>query len=381
MSFEQTKSRGLYLPVSEVTNLAQEIPRRCDSYVLNFSEKNFNAEKILKLYDNDALLQQAIDTPVEDSLSPWRDGVDYDKKYLIKEKVIEAIKQARLLRQVALLPVFKDRQGSFISFDKSLESVVEEGVSIEHFVMIKSFEAEDEIDNDLFSENFGKPKFYKTKSDKDVRIHHSRIVIVNGSRGRKSAAEGFIYFFSMFHDAYEEMIRATGESNVWTLGTNMEAIKNSYMDALDVGVETNGSMNKGNERRLENFRGSMNSRGAYMYDKDMEKVERNAVTNLDAIVKAVDMSLDVLCAAVDIVPSRYIGKSQGGLNSSNKSELANMVMIACNFRAHFAEPVLNKIDKMFSLVLDTEIPEYQWNPLKAEAFSDIKPLVMNESVA
>lgn len=352
-------------------NSAKPLARHCDEYDIN--AQDIGRDELMELYSNDSLLQQAVDTPVLDALTNWREGVDHDEQYKLKKHVIKAIRRARLLRHAAIVPILLDSEGKAIALSVNLDRAVELGATIDRFIVIDSIEMSEEVETDVFSANHGKPKSY---SANNKPIHFSRLIVFSGSVSEKSAAESFLYYFKKFHEAYEEMMRAMGEANVWALGTDIDALKEAYEAAQQVGNSTKkfddivGS-------RLNNFRGAMNSAGAYLYDKNSEELEKHPVTNLDGLVKGVDQTLSVLCAAVNISPSQFLGRSQGALGGSNTTEIYNSVQASNSLRTLIIEDPLSDLDAFISAIEGKEQPAYTWNPTPIEALAEAG----NESVA
>ncbi|NKB76245.1 MAG: DUF1073 domain-containing protein [Gammaproteobacteria bacterium] len=330
-----------------------------------------NRETYSTVYNNDSLVQQAIHVPVVDCLTSWREISDpalslHDSELNFKQVMLEAGAKSRLYGRALIVPVLVDSNGYKMALNRPLENLPK-GIEIKKLIVVDDFEDGEELEKNVLSDNHGKPKHYIIN---DKKIHASRVIVVDGSVSGRSFLDGILIYFNGFHRAYAEAIRATEEANIPVLATNLQELAGQIQARKAMGI-SDVDYGEVLEARARNFRGNNNSRNAHLIDKNHEEVSNISKINIGDIVKVVEMSADLLCSAVDIPASRFLGKSYGGLNSSNTSDIQNYIQILHEMRTLLLEKPVRAFDRFVSDVTGSVTGfGYEWNVLAIERFLD-----------
>ena len=326
-------------------------------------------EALEQLYD-DALFRQAVEVPIVDSLSNWRDVTDQtlkkaDTEYLVKETIVDAFISARKFGTALIVPVLLDPDEKLIPFSKRLDAV--DGAKIFRLVVMDDFKVDEVLEKNILSPYHGRPiKYYLN----DKPVHPSRVIPVFANKSGKSLAKGVLDYFNSMKIRAHESDRATEEANIQALGTNIKSLKGQLDAEVVAGNLPPGTdLQELLEARARNFRSNSNNNNALIYDKEEEEVSSITKGNIGDMVKAVEQSLDLLCSAVDIPSSRYLGRSIGGLANSNQSDIKNYIQSLNGMRMLSVEPVVKELDR-FIQKLDSGITnlEFEWNPLAIEGY-------------
>jgi len=153
----------------------------------SFTEIPFN--QLENAYRSDWVAGKAVDIPAEDATSEWRSWnataeqisqlERCEQQIWVQAKVESALKKARLYGGGAIVIGIKGQEDVSLPID--LERIKQGDLQYLHDVSRYELTA-GEIDWDLGSPYFGRPKYYRLATGKstEVNIHPSRVVHFNG---------------------------------------------------------------------------------------------------------------------------------------------------------------------------------------------------------
>lgn len=324
----------------------------------------------------DALIQQAVDVPIQDAISNWleieeKNLADYVYDFDLKSVFMEAGIHARKYGSAMLLPVIIGSKGNKIGLGRSLDSLSasDDSFFIAKVVLVKNFSKSEVIDSsDVLSDNYGKPKSYSIGGSQSKSIHPSRVIIINANGAGVSLIESIYDYYRDFIKRRDETTRATEESNWLILKTNLEMLYEEAMKRAEASGSTasvEGEVDRLMRNRLSEMRSNANNNNAYGIDKNEEEIEQISKNNISQLVSATEQSFDHLTAAIDIISLRFFGKGVGGLSDSNDFKIYNVSLIG--LRSFMFDPALKRFFKMVK-VLDKDIVNtgYSWNKTPIE---------------
>ena len=339
-------------------------------YTLARSKQSFTAEctdreALDKLYE-DALVQQAVDVPVRDALSSWREIKDgsfnaADSDLGIKDVLIEAGVNSRKYGKALILPVITDLQDNRISLSKTMESILEEPTQykLARLIVVTDFESSSEKESNILSDNYGKPKSYKVNGG---MVTASRAIIVSANSIGTSFITSINDYLCDFKSRNAETTTAVEESNWLAFGTDLNMLIESAQAMSEAkGGDPEAIVSDLLKNRTRELRQNAKNTNAWAYDKNSEKVDQVSKTNIDAMVNATEQSAKFLAAAADIPMSRFLGYRAGGLGADSDG---NYSQTLSGLRASMFEHPLKSIDKIV-LALNTDIKsgEFEWGEI------------------
>ena len=329
-------------------------------------EENELRETLQELY-KDALIARAVNTPVIDAVVSGRDIKDAKLKKAVTDlaldKVIrEAGIKARTYGKCGILPVLIDREGKKIPFSKDLETV-ETGFSVQRLLMIDDFEEHDKKVTDVFSESFGKPKYYKIGKS---RIHPSRMTVVNANRSGISFIESVFRYFCDFESRNSDVTKAVYENNFIILYTDINLLHEVAAANIAASGRGGSSHTASDEAyellnaRVAELRENANSDNGYGLDKENEKIETLLRDNIDQLIKSVESSLTILASAVSIPASIYLNQNNKGALSTDNDYLVYTQTLA-GLRDFMFSESLTYLDKIIGGTVGATNMTYEWN--------------------
>lgn len=338
---------------------------------------NENRKAIDDLY-TDLLIQKSVFTPINDSLSEWReikDAVlkDYDKTLNIKRVIIDVYTAFKKYGHVIILPVLVDRYGVKVPFGIPLRNILDRQPVVQKLLVIDDFTFDEGKITDVLSDDYGKHKQYQIN---DKPVHPSRIILM-GDENTDSFVKNLAHYHNSFHDRTYETTRAVKESNFLTLGTDFDRLSEQILSSID-NIEAlspnvvRTMVVEAVENRAKNLRSNSNNQNAYIYDKKTEEITELQKSTISAMANAAKDSLDVYNAAVDIPASRFLGKTTGNGFGAN-IDISNYVQTLNGRRSMEVEPVLKSLDE-FLQNTDDKINDlsYNWNKLAIQQYNEIE---------
>lgn len=319
-----------------------------------------------KLY-KDALVQQAVDVPVRDALSGWRDIKDtnlsrLDSELGVKKALIEAGIVSRKYGKALILPVITDLQDNRISLTTPMDTITEDAgnYKLARLLVIDDFESGSKKESNVLSDNYGKPKSYKVNGG---MVTASRAIIVSASSTGGSFIESINDYLCDFKSRNSETTTAVEESNWLAFGTDLNMLIENAQALTEAkgGGDPETIVSELLQNRTRELRQNARNTNAWAYDKENEKVDQVSKTNIDDMVNATEQSAKFLAAAADIPMSRFLGYRAGGLSADSDG---NYVLTLEGLRASMLESPLDEIDKiLIALNSDVQSGEFEWNEI------------------
>jgi hypothetical protein len=328
------------------------------------SERRTNLSNIYK----DSLIQQAVEVPVRDALSSWRLPADkellsLDNEVGIKSALIDAGIHARIYGQSMLIPVIVDQNNNRVPLTTTIErlKINAERYRVVRVILIKNFSASDFTEENVLSDNFGRPKYYTVNGN---RVNASRCIVIKANNAGTSFIEAIMPYYCNFKRRDHETTRAVEEANFLAFGTDL----NMLIEIANAQVEAQGGnaeliVEQLIRERLRELRRNANNSGVWGYDKESEKVEQVSKTNIAAMVAATDQSAKFLSAAVDIPASRFWDFRPSGM-AGDGGDGKNYNQTLVGLRSFMFEPALYRLDKILQIFTPSiKSTDYEWNEL------------------
>lgn len=327
------------------------------------------ASRLDELYSSDAILQQIVQDPINDSLSNWRetseDMQELEEELEYQRIFMESGILARRNGESLIIPIL-ELDGKKVPLTTSLEKAISDGAKVNRLMVVSDFESGDNLVTDTFSQYHGRPVRYKIgKQEKEV--HHSRAVPVYANLEKTSVFQGIEEYLSSFHLGRQDVSRAVQEANFLVLSTDFAEIQKIIDDKNIVNGEDEDLYDFINGR-LQNLRSNANNNNSYAIDKDLESLTNIQKANIDSMVKAVDQMAQFLSGASNVPLAKLFGKQQGGLNSSSQTDIQNYVIFLKGMRFMVLQPSLIELDK-FMRAIDKDLDiKFTWNPVASEQY-------------
>lgn len=338
----------------KLTNLVSGLGTSRDKAAGNiFGVVTQNDAELAAAYDGAWLPQKIVDIPAMDACRMWRnwqasdtqieDIEDEEKRLGVQAKVLEAKTWARLFGGAAILI---GDGSSNPSEPLNIDRISKGGIKYLN-VFTRQQCVAGEIDLDLESEFYGKPKDYTLTglTGSTVAVHPSRLVIFLGPKSATDACGG-------------------GHGDGWgksALLPVMDAIKNMdgtagniaslvFEAKVDVVKIPNFMSNIGNdgyaEKVLARWRLAMTGKGingALMIDAEEDYQQKSAnFANLPAVL---DRFMQIVSGAADIPATRLLGQSPAGMSATGESDLRNYYDRVAVIQSLEMEPAMVRLDE------------------------------------
>lgn len=333
---------------------------------IDSESSQYTARSLLDTIYRDALVQQAVEVPIQDALSSWRTpedkGItDSDNLLNTKQQLSDAAIRARRYGAALLIPVLVDGYGNRIPLTTTLEVAVRvDGVRVARLIVVDDFtEAESKI-TDPLSDQYGLARSYSVNGG---RVHSSRAWLINANNAGTSFIDGIFPYLCSFESRNRQIDKAVEESNWLAFGTDLNMLvehASSLSQAKGGDPETIvAELLKG---RLRELRRNANNNNAWAYDKSSEEVIQIAKTNIGQMVDAAEQSAKLLSAAADIPMWRFLGYHVSSMGSGNDDKNYGQTLIG--LRSAMVEPALHWLDKLLmSVNKKIKSVGYKWNPI------------------
>jgi len=346
-----------------------------------YTQPILSDEQIIAAYRGSWLPRKIVDIPALDSCRKWRnwqadekqiEAIEAEEKRLnVKGKVLEASKKARLFGGAALLIGTGDVDPSLpLEPDK----VGKQGLQY-LTVMTRRHLAAGEVDRDVASEWYGKPKYYtvSTADGTQIQVHPSRLVLFNGAM---VPDEDFGF----------ALTNGWGES---VLVAALDAIKNSDATAgniaslifeakVDVIKVPNFSANIGNQayedavlRRYSLANTIKGINGTLILDAEEEYDSKSA--QLGGLTDILMAFMQIVSGAADIPVTRLLGQSPAGMNATGESDMKNYHDRIQSMQELEMSPAMARLDEcIIRSATGARDPSvyYAWAPLEQMSEKD-----------
>lgn len=337
----------------------------------SFAEIPYN--QLENAYRSDWVAGKAVDIPAEDSTSEWRtwsataDQITLleqcEQRIGVQAKVESALKKARLYGGGAIVIGIKGQED--VSKPIDLERVKQGDLQYLHDVSRHELTA-GEIECDLGSEYFGRPKFYQlsTGSTLSLNIHPSRVVHLNGRDLPSKRTAGYTGWGDSIIQRIDDAVKhaAIPQQQIATLlmESNVDIIKiPNFMANVSTGEYRNKLISRW---QLAALMKSIN-RGMIL---DKEEEWTKLTPNFSGLKDLAMMYMEIASGASDIPATRMLGKSPDGLNATGQSDLENYYKLIGNIQKNKISPALRVLDEcIIRSALGYRHPEiyYTWRPL------------------
>lgn len=285
-------------------------------------------EQAIHAYRGSWMARKTIDIPAYDSTRKWR-GWQADKDQIglieaeekrlgIKHKLLEAQIKARLFGGAAVFIGTGERD---TSQPLNPERIGKGGIKYLS-VMTRRQLSPTEIEQDVQSEYFGRPKAYRLQNSA-IDIHPSRLIIFVGAKlPDQELVTGNEYGWgdSVLTAILESVKQADATmANVASMvfEAKVDVIKlPNFMDSLDDPRYRDLVL-----QRLALANTAKGINGALLLDSSEDYETKSA--NFGNLPEIMDRFLQQVCAASDIPATRYLSQAPAGMNSTGESDLLN----------------------------------------------------------
>lgn len=324
-------------------------------------------------YRADWVAGKAIDIPAEDATSEWRSWnakagqiskLEACEQVLgVQAKVESALKKARLYGGGAIVIGIKGQAD--LSKPISLNTIKQGDLEYLHDVTRWELTAS-EIDWDLGSPYFGRPKYYRLTAGNTVAvdIHPSRVVHFNGRDLPSRRVAGYDGWGDSIIQRIDDAVKhaAIPQQQIATLlmEANVDIIK---IPNFMANVATQEYRDKLITRwHLAAVAKSVNR--ALMLDKEEEWTKLSP--NFSGLKDLAMMYMEIASGAADVPATRMLGKSPDGLSATGQSDLENYYKSIGTLQKNRIAPAMRTLDEcLIRSALGDRPPEiyYTWRPL------------------
>jgi phage-related protein (TIGR01555 family) len=324
-------------------------------------------------YRSDWVAGKAVDIPAEDATSEWRAWNATAEQISLLEKCEQnlgvqaktesGIKKGRLYGGGAIVIGIKNQED--VSLPINLDAVGQGDLQYLHDVSRWELTA-GEIDWDLGSEYFGRPKYYRLSTGNTVAvdIHPSRVVHFNGRDLPSRKTAGYDGWGDSIIQRIDDAVKhsAIPQQQIATLlmEANVDVIK---IPGFMAQVSTDEYRSKLISRwQLAAVMKSIN-RGLIL-DKDEEWTKLSP--NFSGLKDLAMMYMEIASGAADVPATRMLGKSPDGLSATGQSDLENYYKMIGNVQKNKISPALRTLDEcIIRSALGSRPPEVYctWRPL------------------
>ena len=275
-----------------------------------------------------------------------------------------------------MLPVLiakQNKQVIKIPLNMELDKVLSTYSNIEilKIIIIKDFEADDNLETDIIKPNYGMPKWYTYQSNnRSVKLHPTRILHIKNTDSADSFIDSLLPYMEHYIRRNNEVTRATEEANWIILKTDFKRIQQEISSRLGVVSSQQGLManrevvkakvEEGIQNRLRHMRANAHSSSAYAIDKEFEDIEQIEKNNIDKMVDASEKALQLIASIADVPMERFLGKRAGGVGGG--SSTLHYLQFLIGFRSKLIGDALEQLDEFLKLIYtNIRSTNYNWN--------------------
>ncbi len=329
--------------------------------------------QLLNAYRGAWLPRKIVDIPAFDTVRAWRDwqaeqeqieAIEAEENRLnVRGKVLEARIKSRLWGGAAIHLGTGDED---LSQPLDVERIGKGG--IRHLTVLTRRELKaGELDRDVTSEWFGKPRVYTMTAGAAVQvdIHPSRLAIFSGNPQPDVELAGgdMVWGDSVLLAVMEAIKQADGTaaniaSLVFEAKVDIFKIPNFMASVKDEGYKT---------RLLERLTLAATAKGingALLLDKEEEYDSKSP--SFATLPDILDRFLQIVSGAADIPATRLLGQAPAGMNATGESDLRNYYDRLSSEQAIVMTPAMHRMDEaIIRSALGSRPAEvyYEWAPL------------------
>jgi phage-related protein (TIGR01555 family) len=355
-----------------VSRMGTERDKAASSY---YAAPLLDDVQLLHAYRGAWLPRKIVDIPALDSCRNWRnwqaegdqiEKIEAEEKRLnLRAKVLEARIKARLWGGCAIHIGVGDTN---LAQPLDVERVKTAG--IKHLTVLSRRQiSAGEIDRDVESEFYGRPKVYKlTSGDKvQVEIHPSRLAIFAGNPQpdiELVASTDLAWGDSVLMAVLDAIKQADS-----TAANIASLVFEAKIDIVRVPQFMASLKDEGYKQRLlERFTLAATAKGingTLILDKEEEYETKSA--NFSTLPDILDRFLQIVSGAADIPATRLLGQSPAGMNATGISDMKNYHDRIAAMQAVEMTPAMHRLDEaLIRSALGSRPPEiyYEWAPLE-----------------
>lgn len=323
----------------------------------------FDPEKTFK---SDRIAQKAVKIPVFDSLANWREInipklKSHDKRLDMVEVFKEAGELSRLYGRALIFPIIKYKDtGRPVSAKTPLEKIIRP-VEISNCVVSCDFLDSDQKDEDICSDNYMKPLFYKRG---DVEIHYTRCLIVGGDCPFFQSIVGFL---CDLHTSTARLYEAMRRNGSFVYKADFDAASRMIDKALAVGNNPKTTLQIVAETKAKIAKQNLKENNVLTIGLT-EDIEHFQVQTIDDLIAARDQDLRVFACLAGLLPIHLGVQSSSGLNSGNFQNTEIYSQSLDSYRSENIDKPLRKMDSIIAFIYKFKYDrdKWKWKDTKAE---------------
>jgi hypothetical protein len=372
-----------------LTNLVTGLGTSKDKlHAAQFVFNPLSQAELQSAYRGDWIARKIIDVPAQDATREWRDWkgeaqavsaiTAMETKIGLQHKICEAMKRARLHGGAALIVGVA---GDDPSEPLDLETIAKDSLSYIHVAGRNELSAQ-EINRDLESEFFGRPKSYTMSSDTGVAsIHSSRIIPFVGAPILDEALRGDEWGDSVLQSLYDAVRNAAAsQQGIASL------IQEAKVDVIRIPRMMSQLSTKEYTARLqERFMLATQMKSSMSVTLlDAEEDWQQKQVNFSQMPELLSQYLEIAAGAADIPATRLIGTSPKGLNATGDGDMRNYYDRIGADQETILRPALARLDEVLirsALGSRPEEIDYRWTPLWRLSKSDEAEIMATKAKA
>ncbi len=285
--------------------------------------------ELLSVYRTSWLAQKIIDVPASDECRRWRNWQssaentvkmeEEENRLMLQQKVLQARIAARIFGGSVIYIGVGD-QNPMAPLDPK---TVKKGGLKALTIFPRSVLSRGDIDYDINSEGFGRPKWWELSvgSMSHIRVHPSRFVFFFGHRiPNNSSYEEFDWGDSVLTSVMQTIIQT--DSAMANLASLIFEAKIDVLSIPDLMSNIDDPQyRKDLDTRLAVANMGKGNNG--MFIMDAEETYNQKKMNFATLPEVMDRFFQYSAGAADIPMTRLFGMSPGGMNSTGDSDLIN----------------------------------------------------------
>ena len=322
------------------------------------------------------------------SYSPENDGLvdtmkKAEKRHLIRSKVAEAHRLARLMGTSLMIPITREAPLS-----EPLDMRKIKKGDLKDILIFDRYQARIlEYDPDLYGGNYGKPLMYEIdlRGGVTLQVHGTRALRIDGLRLGAANQENSVYeqdwgvselvpvMFEILRDngLVSAISNLTDEASIGVM--KMRHFKESLMGENDPDIAD----------PLTTLMSGAHTKSVYrtiLMDKDDEFLR--IATSFAGLPDLMDKFAYRLAAAADIPATKFWSQSPEGMNATGESDDKNYAMTISSIQRDKLDPVMTVLDQILAKDAGTEEPPpYEWNSITVLSELDIAEAAFKKTQA
>ena len=343
---------------------------------VTYAYNELRDEQLFAMYRTSWAAAKIVDIPALDSCRAWRDWQasqdqiekieEQERRLGLQQKVLEAQTLANLLGGAAIFIGTGEE-----NLDESLDPSRVGADGLHHLTVLDRRQlSPGDVENDVFMEGYGKPKFYsvagKFSGTQSLNIHPSRLALFYGK-----AIAGSNYGQGNLWGWGDSLLQSTFEAVSQNDSAFANVVSLLYEAKVDV-IQIPGMMESLKDpeyasRLVDRFTLAMTTKGNNgVVMLDGEEVYSSKTMSFGSIAEILDRFNERLCAASDIPATRFMSQSPGGMNASGNEDTRNHYDRISSRQELTISPALSNLDEcLIYSALGSRPAEifYEWSPL------------------